>query len=534
MHDPNGEFSRDARPLVAGATNRAAVLGILLALMLPAAALRWPSGDPRTLFIDEPLTWDVVRQSTMGDYITWQHHFEHPPLSYLLAEVSMRASGFGREAGVESLRALRLPAFFAGVLCVPAAFVVGLVLGGPRLGLPAAALAAVDPIHVEQARVARMYPLFVLMLLLSAATLAWSLRRWRTARPISPWVWVLAGALLAGQWWSAGIGFATVAGMLLALAGVVGVEGLLRGNRRRAARLASGVLLAVLVAVLATHVGLLTRMKAGLHDFVDVPRTAATRVEMIWRGLESIANAGALASGAVWVIAVAGCVLLARRSRAGVGSALLLACAAAVNVAALFFALRTYHSLSPRYLIALSPVLWLGLATWPVLAQRRWLRIAGGVVLAAMMLTWTWRAARPSDATDPLRGYAGSILSLPPGEPVLYLPGYIALSGEMLGRPGDEALQAWARTVTDANGADPPPFADDPAASRPASILVWQLGTSRADVRDDYVRVLSAVAEAIQAPPVDRASLERAMRPSAPLVVRVTPDGVAPLAPADE
>lgn len=529
MQAGHREFSGDP-PLASRAAARpsvaawGAVAATLLALTLAAAWLRWPSADPTTLFIDEPLTWNVVRNSAISDYITWQHHFEHPPLSFLLSEVSIRLLGANADDGAASLRALRMPAFVAGVLCVPAAFLVGWLLAGPRMGIIVALLAAVDPIQVEQSRVARMYPLFVLTLLLSAAAFIWLLQQWRAARPISPWAWVLAGVLLGAQWWSAGIGFATVAGFLATLAGIVGYTGLALGERRRAARLASGVLLAVFVAALLTHVGLLTRMREGLHDFVDVPRTAPDRAAMMARGMASLANVGIVAAAPAWLVAAGGYVLLVRRARPN--GATLLASAAVVNLLALFVALRTYHSLSPRYLIALAPVLWLGWAAWPALAPARWLRWGGAAVVAAVVVTWVVRDLRLGDAagTDVRHTYAASILAISPEKPVVYLPGYMALSGEMLGRPGNPALQAWvdARGRNPRDPTPPPVPADD-------ELIVWQLGSSRPDVREAYFRTLETLSDAYSAGPVERAKFEPLLGESAPLVVRLTRGRLEPL-----
>ena len=81
--------------------------------------------------------------------------FEHPPLYYLLAHAWL---GLGSDE-----TALRLLSATLGALTVPLLGAVGARLGGPRVGLLAAALLAVAPAHVFYSRDARMYPLLVLL-----------------------------------------------------------------------------------------------------------------------------------------------------------------------------------------------------------------------------------------------------------------------------------------------------------------------------------------------------------------------------------
>lgn len=484
-----------------------------MATTLLAGWLRWPSNDPATLFIDEPLTWDVVRKSSASDYLAWRHHFEHPPLSFMLADASARLLG-----GERSLRALRMPSFLFGTLCVPLAFAVGSLLAGRGAGLAMAVLAALDPIQVEQSRVARMYPLFTASLLASAVMFTWLLLRWRRLGAASavpgrarelltlPWAWPAAGVLVAAQWWSAGLGFATVAGMIVLIASIVVATA--RRDRRAAATLASGVLIAMFVAALATHVGLLARLKTGIPDFT-APRGAGERLAMMSVSTRSLANVGP-AGWAVLAAAAGGIVWLARRRESGAVT-LLLPAAAAMNLLAIFVALRTYHSLSPRYLIALSPVIWLGLAGLTTL-RSRW-RGAGWVVVCVVAAVWAGRDLRLGKyaGVDPRTRYAASIVALPPGQAVVYLPGYMSLSAEMLQRPGDAALQKW---VNDGAKGDPPPV------SAP-SLVVWQLGTNRRDTRDAFFGVVERLSRRFDAP-VDRAALEAALGDDRPLVVRLS------------
>lgn len=156
-------------------------LAIIVAV---AAALRVWGLTRQGLWYDEAMTGWLVRLP-VGRMLGMIPRTEStPPLYYLVAWGWVRV--FGDDAlGLRSLSAL------VGVLAVPVTFAAGRLIAGPRAGLAAAVLVAVDPILVWYAQEARAYALLVL---LSALTL-WLVARARE-RPTPPRLaaWTLAAA----------------------------------------------------------------------------------------------------------------------------------------------------------------------------------------------------------------------------------------------------------------------------------------------------------------------------------------------------
>ena len=117
-------------------------------------------------------------------------HPEHAPLYYALARAAALALA---PLGVDPVSATRAVAALAGLLIIPATFLLARLLFG-RGAVPwvAALLVAVSPMLFLYAQEARQYALWVLMVALSGAALVWAAREpGRTGR------WWLYGVTLA-------------------------------------------------------------------------------------------------------------------------------------------------------------------------------------------------------------------------------------------------------------------------------------------------------------------------------------------------
>jgi mannosyltransferase len=160
---------------------------LLVAIVLLAAALRFATLGVQSLDSDEGFTAEIARKSLGGALSQVPHTESSPPLYYAL--VWLWAKVFGTSAwGLRSLSAL------AGTLAVPVIYAIGAELRSRRVGLIAAAFAAVSPLLVWYSQEARAYMLF--MLLTSVAFLF--LVRGRV------WLWALAsGAALATHYFAA-------------------------------------------------------------------------------------------------------------------------------------------------------------------------------------------------------------------------------------------------------------------------------------------------------------------------------------------
>ncbi len=187
--DADGDGARAAPGTDAGGSPAGPRLhAIAVAAVVVAAAV------VRLAHLDQPIRYDeaVTRlryvslplAEAVAAYGLPNNHVLHT----LLARLSVGALG-------DSLPALRLPAWTAGTLVVPATYLTGRALRGPGVGLLAAALAAGSPVLVLFSANARGYSLVVLASLALAVCARVLSRRW------SPAAWggfVVAAAL--GAW----------------------------------------------------------------------------------------------------------------------------------------------------------------------------------------------------------------------------------------------------------------------------------------------------------------------------------------------
>jgi hypothetical protein len=161
-------------------------VGVGLRLVYLDAPMRYDEAATVQFYVVKPLS------ESLADYSLPNNHLLHT----LLAHLSYRAFGIGEWA-------VRLPAFVAGVLLIPAVYLAGRALVGRSAALIAAALCAVSAPLILYSVNARGYSLVVLAfvaLLIIAARLREAARggeSWRAQLPL--WAaFVIVGAL--GMW----------------------------------------------------------------------------------------------------------------------------------------------------------------------------------------------------------------------------------------------------------------------------------------------------------------------------------------------
>jgi hypothetical protein len=159
---------------------------ILGAAIAVGAIARFATLDVQGFHHDEAVMAGRVIQPGLGDTLDQVLDGERsPPLYYLLSWAWSQPFGTG-EVGLRSLSAL------LGTLMIPAAFLAGRELLTVRAGLFAAALVALNPLLVWYSQEARSYILMALLVTLSLAFFARSVRR-PDGRSFA--LWALACAL---------------------------------------------------------------------------------------------------------------------------------------------------------------------------------------------------------------------------------------------------------------------------------------------------------------------------------------------------
>lgn len=220
---------REDRP--EAVVDRRLVWVALLALTLVAAAIRLPFLGHQSLWLDEVITRDIIREPSLT--AVWNHvraTESTPPLFYVVEWL----------AGARSPVAMRLIPACALIAAVPVSYLAFRRLVGKWAALAAAAIVAVAPELVEYSMDARAYGLLVLTGLLSVWGFSCLLERPSGRRYLA---WAVASASCV---WTHYFGFFLIAGEAIVLWVAL--------PDKRRVTLAWALLIAVLVAPLLTLV----------------------------------------------------------------------------------------------------------------------------------------------------------------------------------------------------------------------------------------------------------------------------------------
>jgi uncharacterized membrane protein len=362
-------------------------LRLLAALTALAAALRFPTLDVQSFWLDEAATVDLLHKG-LGDMVGAIPDSEStPPLYYVVAWLWSKLFGTG-EVGLRSLSAL------LGTALVPVAYRAGAAAVSRRAGLLTAALVAVNPLLVWYSQEARAY---ALLALLAGASLAFFLRaRTEVRGPALRW-WAITSALALATHYFAVFPVAAEALWLLLRPA---------GPRRRVATAEGGVAV-VGLALAPLAIGQASNERA---DFIE-DSSLITRLAQVPKqfliGFDAPAEAAVGVAAAL--LALAGVVLLLTRAsaedrrRAGVPALLV---AAAVAVPALIAIAGPDYVLSRNLIGALLPaaiVLAAGYSAWRagLAAAAALCLLSVGVVIAV--------ATNPDFQRDDWRGAAEAL-----------------------------------------------------------------------------------------------------------------------------
>jgi mannosyltransferase len=304
-----------------------AILGFLrsragLALLLLtgiAAALRFATLDQQSYWYDEAITASLIEGSLIDVFRGILDTESTPPLYYVLGWLWAQLVG-GDELQLRSLSAL------AGTLVVPVAYAAGRIVATVRIGLAAAALAAVNPMLIWYSQEARAYAL--LALLGGASFVCFALARSDPSRRrLTAWA-VVGGLAIATHYFA---GFVVAAEALL----------LLRAYpRSRQLRWAVGAVTAVAIALLPLAALQAWHRRLGWVGGIDLDERVTEALQRLVTAAQPSSWAGATGARVtpyVWVFAVvvlslAAALLVARASRQERSGALLALRVAAVGI----------------------------------------------------------------------------------------------------------------------------------------------------------------------------------------------------------
>lgn len=161
-------------------------LGILAAITGLAAVLRLVTLDLQSLWLDEALSAQMVRDD-LGALFDALPYEASPPLFYLVEFVWTHLFG-------DSEFAFRLPSALAGIVTVPVIYLAARELGGRRAGVVGGVLAAVSPAFIWYSQEGRTYSLAIMFAALSVLFFARSLRG-DSGQPLLWWAVFSAGAI---------------------------------------------------------------------------------------------------------------------------------------------------------------------------------------------------------------------------------------------------------------------------------------------------------------------------------------------------
>jgi 4-amino-4-deoxy-L-arabinose transferase-like glycosyltransferase len=257
----------------------------LLGLTALAAAVRFGTLNGQSFWLDESYALGDIRFSTLGGMFGWiRAHEMTPPLFFLVARAWTRVFGTD-EVGFRSLSAL------LGTATVPVVYLAGAALRSRRLGLIAAAFAAVSPVLIWYSQEGRNYALAVFLSAVAFLAL----------------VHVLRGA---GTWWLAGwsIACALLLGThYFAVFYVAGLALVVLLRARRAPVMSAVVTLAVLELLLVPY-ALDASGQVGFNAIRAIPvpyRLAQIPSQFAWGPVEGSFGPWAIAAAALVITAAA-------------------------------------------------------------------------------------------------------------------------------------------------------------------------------------------------------------------------------------
>jgi hypothetical protein len=403
-------------------------VALLLIVAVGAVLRAWPI-PTWPLELDEALTLRHARVDP-GLFLTWDHHAHHAPLGYALVRAAMAVFRTDAEW------ALRLPSTIAGVLCIPAAFLLGRLTHGTWAAILLAALVALDPTLIHQSVHARMYALlalefFVVLILLVASMSGTGNRKG---------LWFALGLSMAAAVWTHALG-------LVLWLGVLASAGLRFHDRS----VRTGAAIAFAVALATSAIGLFPKWQAAGQSIRFRSSPVAGPADQLAITLRRIGDVYPIDwVGPLLVILGLGGLLLLRRRSTPAATALLVIAIASVSFGLMAARLRPFGL--DRYLLFFRLAVHVGLAVALIQLRPRAVRsigIASILLLALGLGVAAYPRRLPPDHAVGAVVRALSRHHFVPGQVVAYEPGNLYFLGEYYGLPTTFEVGPRAAAVPD-------------------------------------------------------------------------------------
>ncbi|RDD31196.1 hypothetical protein CR161_11095 [Prosthecochloris sp. ZM] len=326
------------------ARNRVLVTIAAVAIVAGVLLRLWPGLVDRPLWYDEVRTWQTAFNPAWHEFFLSTIHKEHPPLSYLFVRCAMEIFG------PQHFWAMRLPSLLFGLLCIPAAYAFGKTLMSSRAGIVFAVLVAINPLLIDQSHQARMYTLFMFLLILVIRQLVLASDRNTTSS------WVVFGLLAGLLGWSHQLAMVVWPGLMIGILFLVWDS--FRHKGYETSRLLKHVWLSAAVALIVNLPPLLLLIRRLLAKPRGFDSSAVFLVSKLGELLDKLLGDFPLYLF-VLSVAIVGLYFLYKNGFKSL--AVTLAAIAMFTLIAQIPLSRLHHVYSSRYLIPLLFPVWVGL-----------------------------------------------------------------------------------------------------------------------------------------------------------------------------
>lgn len=317
----SGAFAGRGRSSAIFAVARSRAGAVVLALTLVGATLRFATLGQQSYWYDEAITASLLDGSLLDVFRGIVDTESTPPLYYVVGWLWAHVFGTG-ELGLRSLSAV------VGTLVVPVAFAAGRVVSTARIGVAAAALAAVSPMLIWYSQEARAYSL--LTFLGGASFVLFALARSDPSPRSLTWWAVVSALAVATHYFAA---FVVLAEAVLLLRAQ-------RGLRR--VRWAAGALAAFALCLLPLAAVQASHRRLGWVGGIDLGERLTEALQRLVTAAQPSSWAGATGArvtpyawiGASVVLGLAGALVVSRASQRERKGALLALKVAAFGIGA--------------------------------------------------------------------------------------------------------------------------------------------------------------------------------------------------------